>query len=148
MQPTEAETLAALTRYRERIVQHNSDAFVKMVAMAETAQPTDPQMPEHVVVAKRLNFIYRLFNVSHRELNQNPNKRIEMLADFLTKWPTLVRIFNLDGVTDSKDRETRERDRSEFKESIMTELRRVSGGEDMADLQRFPQRPLDLDGPH
>ncbi|KAK7927324.1 hypothetical protein PG985_004322 [Apiospora marii] len=143
MQPTEAEILAALTRYRERVVQHNRDAFVKFVEMAETAQTTDPQTPDHLVAAGRLNFIYRLLNVSHPELHHDPNERIETPADILTKWTALVRIFNLDGVIDSKDGEMRERDRIEFKQSMMTELLRVcdgdnGGGEDMADLQKFP----------
>ena len=51
-----------------------------------------------------------------------------------------MRIFNLDGVVDSKDSETRERDRTEFKETIMAELVRLSGvcSEDMTSLQEFP----------
>lgn len=66
MQSTEAKILTALTRYCERIVEHNRDAFVKMVEMAETAQPTDPQTPEHLVAAERVDFIYNLFSVSPR----------------------------------------------------------------------------------
>ncbi len=137
MKPDEAEILAALTRYRERIVSHNREAFTKFLHMAATAQPKAPKTPDGLA-ATRLRFIRDLLGISRPELHQDPAERIDTPADVNLKWPKLVRVFALDGVTIGQDDEKRERDRAAYKEGVLTGLRARGDGDGDAASLEFP----------
>ncbi|KAK8060153.1 hypothetical protein PG996_010083 [Apiospora saccharicola] len=125
---------------RWRVVQHSREAYAKLVELAgspESDAEEDDETPEDLA-AERLPFFLKLFNISESEHEaMNPDHRINTSADILTKWPKLVRAFGLDGVTEEKTSEERERDRAAFKEGIMTGLEGRSDNELMAGLE-FP----------
>ncbi|KAK8115364.1 hypothetical protein PG999_007433 [Apiospora kogelbergensis] len=128
MQPTETQISVALAHYRERIVSHNREAFTKLVQMTETSRSNTPKSAE-VMAAARLCFIRGLLGITRPELHQSPAERIECPADVRRKWPELVRIFALDGVTVGRDDAKREADRSAYRDGIMAGLRVLDGGD-------------------
>ncbi|KAI0852920.1 hypothetical protein F5Y00DRAFT_272510 [Daldinia vernicosa] len=126
MQSPEEEILAALTHYRDSVLQHNHTAFQHFVQHVEAAalSAEKASISPNRISEVCQEYFYNLLYVSRPE-RLDPSLQIHVPADVMTKWDALARAFALDGVHIGSDANRREQFRRDYKNGIETELRKI-----------------------
>ncbi|KAH7115441.1 hypothetical protein B0J13DRAFT_572146 [Dactylonectria estremocensis] len=121
-QPTEADILAALGRYRAYIAEVNHRAMSTILPAVETAHIDDPDLfesPEEEEEA-RLDFFDRLINPP-----ENTQPPIERPSDILVHWDLIVSQLSLDGTSVNADPGWRATKRDMYRSAILDGLGRL-----------------------
>ncbi|CAJ2513962.1 Uu.00g020810.m01.CDS01 [Anthostomella pinea] len=123
--PTEPEIVAAITSFRQHIVEHNKQIFAKIIHEAGTAE-APASWPEEVVARARRNFMLHQLCVSRPDaLAADDPRRIREPRDVLNRWDDLVAIpeLALDGTVVEHDEAQRAILREQYRAGIVAGLK-------------------------